>query len=1435
MVMLPTGVHHRRKDFYSESSPIPSIQRFFKQGLAEVVARREESESEDSDPDDGTRSFIHQSHRRKRSDATSGDADEDDVNSGLRGSKRQSWKLGRVFSLRKREAVEEDDQWEGEREDGGKPGEQTPVDQEGHQRDEQPFKRTRKPRLVDDPVTGSKIYIHDVGRKEYARAISQAAGPTGASTMVDSDFAAAGKDAIQQGNPKEDVSHTSKHTRQDPHPIKRTLSRSSKARFKRFRNSQNHQATLSSVGAAGAENVLNLTFPPDEPLPNNLNEVHPYLLPLFACWAVLTMIGYLPRWLSVMLNAWLGWWVFKTIKDGAEDRRWWRERRRGESARKGFHPDMNFSDGLDGSLPNVEGIKEGAEWLNGLMEGLWAVMNPDLFSSLGSTLEDVMQASIPGFIHAVKVEDLSQGSTPLRITGLRILPDKEVAELRAQAHKAMRDRSLKEKKVRLPNEMQEDREYEGGSVEKGERPNPSGDQSKESADANGIKDAGRTIYHDPSVEQHEPNIHHLDEDSGGSYINLELSFVYRARPTAHTVASKSRNAHLLIKFWIGARKLYTIPLPVWVEIKGLVGSLRARIQLTPDPPFVKNVTFTFCGLPRVGVEVIPLHINTSNIPFISGFIQSSIDAAIGEYVAPSSMTMDVGEMLMGDNIKREVNALGVVVVYIHKATDLEKQDIRGSSDPYCTLSWAKYGKVLYSTRVALNDLSPRWEERHVIIVTPETIRSKERVSIALWDSDRFSSDDMLGRADVDLIDLVNHPGKMFSRQDTLVGLSQEMKKEGIIHWSLGFFEKAPNKRRMEDGKKNSVDGGERDWGKGDEGKVSSATHRTSEVSERIGEARKKKGERGEMETKAKEKAHCQKVEKKEGDGSERVTKKSSEEAIQTRNQETAVQFEPPDPNLPSGIISMQIHQISNLEVVDTRNHFRKRGAQEAGQSFEQIENDEDSSQSPSPYVTIILNDETVFRTRTKALSSNPFFNAGTERFVRDWRRALVMFVVHDFRLRESDPILGVVPIKLSDLFKETSQVTQFFPISGGLGQGRIRLSILFRPIMEMSREKAKLGWNIGTVRMLTNPVAGDFIQESGSSASDLHLASIRARTLAGSLKIPGHRARYSEGTAKSEVEWKMRPEEFPLKVPARRRYAAPFIIEYRSVNSLGKKKVVAMSIIWMQDLADDEIMDERLPIYKPKDGFDLHRLKQNYHHYKNESDAEELGVKKVGYLRVKLQFKSGVGKVHTKFDNNPDAKSVMEAWRCCVAIGLRSVSGDFVDHGTDAAGYPDGLVGKISDQEEEDAVGEEGEDNDPYQSESDDDEDDGSTHMDRVGGAKRFRREEDEIKGEISSSSQSCLEPSEEEDAFSSGGEGDERENENENENEVGMQRKVVEKLRRWREEKRELHRRHRGLKQYKAVRTATWISNSAKSKGSMAIKRISLQDKRTNDVETEL
>jgi hypothetical protein len=65
--------------------------------------------------------------------------------------------------------------------------------------------------------------------------------------------------------------------------------------------------------------------------------------------------------------------------------------------------------------------------------------------------------------------------------------------------------------------------------------------------------------------------------------------------------------------------------------------------------------------------------------------------------------------------------------------------------------------------------------------------------------------------------------------------------------------------------------------------------------------------------------------------------------------------------------------------------------------------------------------------------------AGTERFIRDWKCTVVRLVVRDSRLREKDPILGVVNLKLNNLLKEGSEVTRLFSITEGIGFGCVAI------------------------------------------------------------------------------------------------------------------------------------------------------------------------------------------------------------------------------------------------------------------------------------------------------------------------------------------------------------------------------------------------------------
>lgn len=278
-----------------------------------------------------------------------------------------------------------------------------------------------------------------------------------------------------------------------------------------------------------------------------------------------------------------------------------------------------------------------------------------MFSSVADTLEDVMQASVPGIIENVRVAEIDQGDNPIRILSLRALPDDHVRDMK----KFISDENRKNK-----------------------------DPQEAAAD-----------------------------EEGGDFYNLEVSFAYNAAPTGKRAEDRARNMHMQLVFYLGIKGLVGIPLPIFVELQQLVGTVRLRLNLTPDPPFLKNLTFTLMGVPHVQAGCIPMfagNVNILNLPLISKFVNYAIAAAASLYVAPKSMMIDMRAILQGDDIQKDVNALGVLWIRIHRAVGLSKQDARGSkgggSDPYITLTFSKYGKPMYCTRVITDDLNPIWEE-----------------------------------------------------------------------------------------------------------------------------------------------------------------------------------------------------------------------------------------------------------------------------------------------------------------------------------------------------------------------------------------------------------------------------------------------------------------------------------------------------------------------------------------------------------------------------------------------------------------------------------------------------------------------------------------------------------------------------------------------------
>jgi Ca2+-dependent lipid-binding protein len=87
-----------------------------------------------------------------------------------------------------------------------------------------------------------------------------------------------------------------------------------------------------------------------------------------------------------------------------------------------------------------------------------------------------------------------------------------------------------------------------------------------------------------------------------------------------------------------------------------------------------------------------------------------------------------------------------------------------------------------------------------ILVFPEQVKSKECLSVQLWDSDRLTADDMVGKIEFDLHELILNGGKLEYRTDKLAGDREGTEMPGELHWEVGYFAKADfNKALHTDG------------------------------------------------------------------------------------------------------------------------------------------------------------------------------------------------------------------------------------------------------------------------------------------------------------------------------------------------------------------------------------------------------------------------------------------------------------------------------------------------------------------------------------------------------------------------------------------------------------------------------------------------------------
>lgn len=189
-----------------------------------------------------------------------------------------------------------------------------------------------------------------------------------------------------------------------------------------------------------------------------------------------------------------------------------------------------------------------------------------------------------------------------------------------------------------------------------------------------------------------------------------------------------------------------------------------------------------------------------------------------------------------------------------------------------------------------------------LLVTPEFIKADENLSVELWDSDRHTADDIVGKVELPMRNMIQHSGKMYPQVSKLAGMIADSEMPGELHWEVGYFSKPKFRPALRtDGKDKSLPEPLKD--------------------------------RPELQ---------------------------DETGVINNEEEDAVMHTPPDPLWPSGICSVVIHQIVNLQLENIKGSEGNRKGRVYEPAKPYGENrQEEGGDLPTSYCTILFNDELV--------------------------------------------------------------------------------------------------------------------------------------------------------------------------------------------------------------------------------------------------------------------------------------------------------------------------------------------------------------------------------------------------------------------------------------------------------------------------------------------
>lgn len=221
-------------------------------------------------------------------------------------------------------------------------------------------------------------------------------------------------------------------------------------------------------------------------------------------------------------------------------------------------------------------------------------------------------------------------------------------------------------------------------------------------------------------------------------------------------------------------------------------------------------------------------------------------------------------------------------------------------------------------------------------------------------------------------------------------------------------------------------------------------------------------------------------------------------------------------------------------------------------------------------------------------------------------------------MHEDDALLGVIYLPLEKVFSRRSQVDGYFPLAGGVGYGRARISLVFRAI-QLRAPPEMLGWDCGTLELdsaISLPPGADF-------PPNLRKMVIKARTTLGKGKFtPGiseKRENGGDGLGGGEG-WSSKSGK-TVKLAVRKRHSSALVLEFRDSSTAAtlslRDGTPGFCVLWLRDLPDGKHAQLTLPVWRG----DAERAARS---------ADPEPGERVGEVKLGVKFWPGLSGYHAK-------------------------------------------------------------------------------------------------------------------------------------------------------------------------------------------------------------